>query len=367
MGKTELVIEYVHRYWFGDHAVFWIRADATANTLADFVLLAKHLGLPVRDEAKPDEAVADVKRWLARHKDWLLVFDNADDPEAVEPFLPPATHQGSSPGTSQGTSQGRVLLTTRCQSSSTANLIALDAMSVDEGVQLLLKRARLDTSTQTDQDLQVCRDLVQQMGGLPLALDQAGAFIDQKKCSIQRYAMLYEESAADLLAERGQGRRYPQSVATTWTISIDQVRSESPLAIDLLHVCAFLHPDAIPVDLVEHIIPSCASFDPRSSPARQLERAVGVVMRFSLLGRRQSAGPSGQVVDALSMHRLVQLVVRSSLDDASGQRWAQAVVSGVVSHIDSVDASRRWGSLKQLLPQMQVCAGHVSSHHLASD
>ena len=180
--------------------------------------------------------------------------------------------------------------------------------------------------------MQVCRDLVSQMGGLSLALDQAGAFIDEKKCGVQRYAALYRDHAELLMEERGWTDRYPASVATTWTISIDQVRASSPLAIDLLLVCAFLHPDAIPAALVEHILPSCDSFGTGRSAAWQLDDAMRVLMRFSLLSRRLSAAHSGQLADALSMHRLVQLVVRSRLDDAAGRRWAQVVVQGVASH-----------------------------------
>jgi hypothetical protein len=157
------------------------------------------------------------------------------------------------------------------------------------------------------------------MGGLPLALDQAGAFIDENKCGVQRYAALYREHAAELMEERGWADRYPASVATTWTISIDQVRASSPLAIDLLQVCAFLHSDAIPVALVEHILPSCDSFSTGRGAAWQLEKAVevGVLMRFSLLSRQQSLEHSGHLADTLLMHRLVQVVVRSRLDDAA--------------------------------------------------
>jgi hypothetical protein len=228
-----------------------------------------------------------------------------------------------------------VLVTTRWQSAAGATLVPLDGMDTDEGVQLLLTLARIDAATQSDHDAQVCRGLVSQMGGHPLALDQAGAYIRQTRCGVQRYAALYREHAAELLMEeRGWTDRYPASVATTWTISIDQVRAESPLAIDLLQVCAFLHPDAIPAALVEHILPSCDSFATGRSAAWQLEKAVWVLMRFSLLSRRQSAGHSGQLADALSMHRLVLVLVlvRSRLDDAAGRRWAQVVVQGVGSH-----------------------------------
>jgi hypothetical protein len=114
--------------------------------------------------------------WLAG---WLLVFDNADHPDAVSAFLPPAAH-----GASHGdTHHGRVLVTTRCQSAAGTTLVPLDAMNTDEGVQLLLTQARIDAATQSSHDAQVCRrDLVSQMGGLPLALDQAGAYIRQKRC-----------------------------------------------------------------------------------------------------------------------------------------------------------------------------------------
>src|ERR1700694_267416 len=87
--------------------------------------------------------------------------------------------------------------------------------------------------------------------GLPLALDQAGAYIEETPSTLDAYLKAYQRRQTELLQERGKERQYhPTPVATTWSLNFEQVEQLNPAAADLLRFLAFLAPDAIPEDLM---------------------------------------------------------------------------------------------------------------------
>src|SRR5262249_4197143 len=136
--------------------------------------------------------------------------------------------------------------------------------------------------------------------------------------------------------------RYPASVMTTWSLSIDKIHCENAVAMDILHTCAFLHPDVIPRVLLKHFVPTYSSFDTESIPMLELTRAMAVILRYSLLSYRQSGLGSGGSVHTLSMHRLVQVVIQSSLDNLSLHRCVTEVVNGVGGYLEEL-GERNWG------------------------
>ena len=94
VGKTQTAVEYAHRYYQKPSGYDWVLwVNASSLTLAgSFGAIATDLALPNHRENKLDENIAAVKRWLATHDRWLLIFDSVDDPDAVQPFLPNAPH-----------------------------------------------------------------------------------------------------------------------------------------------------------------------------------------------------------------------------------------------------------------------------------
>lgn len=105
-------------------------------------------------------------------RDWLVIMDNVEDIDLVKQFLPP-THHGS------------FLFTTRMQAlGALASPLEMQPMTVEEGIRFLLRRVRrLDPTVPLEQvaseDEAYAREIVVTMGGLPLALDQAGAYIEE--------------------------------------------------------------------------------------------------------------------------------------------------------------------------------------------
>src|SRR5207253_1352979 len=234
IGKTQIAVEYAYRYRDHYQAIFWINASTRDALSADFVMLAALLDLPEQLEQDQDIVVRAVKRWLTTHTHWLLILDNTDNLEMIVDFLP--VH---------GT--GDVLLTTRLQALGTvAQHIEVEKMVPDEGVMFLLRRTKVltpgTTLDQVPKEKQaLATEIVMALDGLPLALDQAGAYIEETRCGLSRYLDLYGTRRKELLLRRGRFPiDHPDSVAATWSLSFQQVEQESLVAADLLRLFAFL-------------------------------------------------------------------------------------------------------------------------------
>jgi hypothetical protein len=243
IGKTQVVLEYAYRHARDYQAVFWVRADSRDTLVAGFLEIARTVNLPERDERDQTVIVAAVKGWLRQHTGWLLILDNADELTLLPEFLPAPL-------------QGHLLFTTRAQAlGRLANRIEVNALDQDAAALLVLHRAGLLTLdaplAQAEQaDQQMAEEPSRQLGGLPLALDQAGAYLEETRCSLQHYLDLYKSHRAELLHHRGGlVLDHPDSVATTWSLSFASIEQRSALAADLLRVCSLLHPDAIPEEL----------------------------------------------------------------------------------------------------------------------
>ena len=96
-------------------------------------------------------------------------------------------------------------------------------------------------------DQATAKEIAAQLDGLPLALDQAGAYIEETGCGLSGYLDLYRSHALELLRRRGAlASDHPDPVATTWALSFENIEKANPAAAELLRFCAFLHPDGIP-------------------------------------------------------------------------------------------------------------------------
>ena len=240
VGKTQIAVEYAYRHHEEYHSVLWVNAATRDTILTSFLELVASLDLSEKQESDQNKIVAAVKHWLSEHSRWLLIFDNADDLTLVEEFFPTSN-------------AGNILLTTRNQTPGVlADSLTIETMSKDEGTLLVLRRAKLlarDACLEQakPEDRAYAESIVDAMDGLPLALDQAAAYIEETHCRLDAFLEKYERRRAEILQRRGgTGRDHPLPVATTWSLSFTQVQQLNPVAADLLRICAFLAPDAIP-------------------------------------------------------------------------------------------------------------------------
>jgi hypothetical protein len=239
-------------------------------------------------------------------------------------------------------------------------------MPREEGIRFLLYRSRqLDPASARNllspEDVLCAQELVTAMGGLPLALDQAGAYIDETGCGLMHYHTLYQTSNSALLDRRGYPGDYPHSVMMTLSISLQQVEARSPAAADLLRLCAFIDPDAIPEELFLYtaaISPapiSCLALD-----SRELDELLAILRCYSLIKRYSTTG-------LLSIHRLVQATLKAQMDPQTSHSWTQRAIEAVNCAFPAVEAVTTWAQCQRLLPHALICTTLIEEEHLISE
>ena len=352
IGKTQIAVEYAYRFRQNYQVVLWARAETREALISSYVVLANLLKLRDRDAQDQQIIVRAVKEWLQIHREWLLILDNADELSLLPEFLPPA------PG-------GNLLLTTRAPAlGGLAQRLEVEVFSKEEGSLFLLRRsgllgptALLDQATAAERE-QVAL-ITQELGGLPLALDQAGAYLEETGASAAEYLQLYQRHRTELLKERrGLVADHPEPVATTWSLSFAHVEERSPAAADLLRLFAFLAPDAIPGEIIalgaSHVN---ATLAPLASDIFLLHQAIEVARAYSLVRRDPRTG-------TLSMHRLVQAVLRDDMPAEKVKRWMVWAVNAVNAAFPTAVEFDNWPLCERCLPHAMLCAHWIEQEQI---
>ena len=335
IGKTQTAVEYAYHYRDEYKAVLWLNAESPLSLKTGCGDIARQMPLP-HDEKDLDQAAAAVKYWLGTHPDWLLILDNADDPAVLEPFLP-TDHEG------------HILITSRAQDFQHLGIldpVELGELPIEDATAFLLRRCGREGADEAERG--AARELAGELDGLPLALEQAAAYIVATRATFQRYLESYRTGGlARLEARRPALGRYPNSVATTWAANFAAVQADSEAAADVLRLSAFLAPDAIPFELLTRGV---SQLGPALEAA--LSRAEGdplvvndvlqALGRFSLIridGERETFG----------IHRMVQEVLKDAMDDAPRRLWAERAVRAVNQAFPDVEYAN-WPLCDRLLP-----------------
>ncbi|MBO0796077.1 MAG: tetratricopeptide repeat protein, partial [Ktedonobacteraceae bacterium] len=348
IGKTQIALEYAYRHALDYRAIFWIEAETRERVLSSLLRMADLLQLPERMETKQQRIVEAIQRWLTTHEQWLLIWDNLEDLELPQRVLPPSIG-----GAHLFTTHRRVLGTL-------AHGIALQPMETGEGILLLLRRAKIlaqqAASEPVDQSAEsmpieytAASQLVTTLGGLPLALDQAGAYLEETGCSLTDYLHRYEQQRTLMLDRRGSlGGNHPRSVMATFLLANEQVRQEQQAAAELLSICAFLHAETIPEELFRvgaaHLGPTLA---PIVADPVQFDQALAVLRNLSLVQRQAQT-------HTLSLHRLIQKVLREQMVSAQEDLWSKRVIQMVNAAFPSGEFAT-WTHCERYLAQALAC------------
>jgi tetratricopeptide (TPR) repeat protein/transcriptional regulator with XRE-family HTH domain len=355
MGKTQTTIEYAYRYANEYEAVLWVGADSRETLVSDFAKLAQTLDLREKEETDQFRMIAAVKLWLQKHRPWLLIFDNADELAVVSDFLP---RQAS----------GATLLTTRSQITGPhIKKTEMEKMSQEEGVTFLLRRITSSGDEEdpskkvSDIEQRAAQKLWEAMDGLPLALDQAGAYIEAAQCSLTDYLNLYRHHPNTLLQERGGPiPEHPDAVATTWDLSFQRVEQKNPAAAELLRFCSFLSPDAIPEELITRGAAHFTSpLQAVAASTRLLDKAISTLRAYSLVKRDPTA-------HMLSIHRLVQAVLQDMLDEKESRSWAKRVILAVNAAFPHPEHDT-WSQCERLMSHALLAAQYIERQQITSE
>ena len=340
-GKSQLAIEYAWRWASDCSRVIWLRAETPETLAADFDALANDLGLFKSNKPAEQAAVIEaVRKHLTENRGWLLIFDNAPEPRAVECAVPRAG--------------GQVIYTSRYTAwGKHAVPLRVDILPPEEAEQFLLQRVGAKREEQDAPERRAAAELAQELGCLPLALEQAAAYCEQSSITLADYLPLFQERRLELFSPETLGGDQDGNemitVTTTWNLSLDRIRDNEnrPEAAALFTLCAFFGPDRIPLEMVR----AGADHLPAPLSAAALDNlkvnaALAALLRYSLVAVEGSGNER-----VLSVHRLLQEVTRERLPEDEKGRWITAALQIVNQAFpDSGFDMRAWPTCGQLAP-----------------
>ena len=344
LGKTQTAVEYAYRYRKYYQKILWIRAESEYELLTQYKSMAELLELPEAHLKQPESLLASMQEWFRNTTDWLLIIDNADNLVMVEPFLPRF-------------SSGHLLLTSRASAlGSLAQPLALAPMTPDDGALCILRRAnyipwRGQLSDASPVSVKAAEELSQLMDGLPLALEQAGAYIETTGRSVSEYLDLYRQYRPKIQQHQyGVVPNYREAVAFAWNIAKEAVQKENNAALELLYLFAFLAPEAIPFNLFpedEQILGPILG--PVAANPLSLNQAISLLRGHSLIKNEVNRDTDKS---QLSIHRVFQEVLRDNMDPLIQPLWVERAVRVLENARFNVERPI-------ILAHIQACLLHV--------
>jgi tetratricopeptide (TPR) repeat protein len=345
VGKTQTAVEYAYRYSHEYDAVFWVKAETESALVSGFVEIARLLNLPLKDAQDENETVQAVRRWLEQNESWLLLCDNADNPAILKPFLP-------------RNRTGHILLTSRAQNFDDlgiSHFVPINEMPPDEALAFLLKRIRREDAS--EEERHCAKVLVEELGYLALAIEQAGAYIAANQVTISAYLNSYRNRKLQVLEKaKPKTGDYPASVATTWLMNFEQVESASEAAADVLRFSAFLSPDDIPLELLilgrTALTPAIQEALGDGEDELAIDELLVPLTRYSLIRKDVHS-------QSYSIHRLVQEVVKDILDESKRKQWSERVVHAVQKAFPTNVEYKNWVLCERMLAQSEAAYGII--------
>ncbi len=352
VGKTRLALEYAWRHADAYSALLFVGAESPAALQRNLAALcsASILDLPERHDTDEGRHYDAVLHWLRGHPGWLLLVDSVDSEDAAaaaEELLPRLAG-------------GHVVVGSRLANwSGNLALRPLEVLAPADAADFLRARSDGRRRTRAD-DAALARQLADELGYLALALEQAGAYIAQRRLSFAQYLVEWQGQREKVLAwYDARLMQYPTSVAITWQTTFDRLGEP---ARRLLQRLAWLAPEPIPESLLAVAAPGEGgdAGEVAGTPAKAFPALVELDS-YSLV-RRASDAPS------FTIHRLVQEVMRGGRNDAepaatTALRVALAWVDA--AFVGDPDDIRNWPLLEPLAPHARAVAAYADAAGIA--
>ncbi|WP_433332322.1 FxSxx-COOH system tetratricopeptide repeat protein [Spirillospora sp. CA-294931] len=349
VGKTQVALEYVHRYKTDYDVVWWIdcgQPQFVDSALADLGREIESRFEQIAPAGSTDrEMAALVLQALSRNEPverWLIVFDNAEDVEELKRFVP--------------SGRGHVLITSRNRAwEKQGDTLPVDVFTRAESVTHLAGRVRGITSAEAQQ-------VAESLGDLPLAVAAAGAWLAETGRSVADYLEeLRKPGPAPLAAN--QLKDYSEPVARAWDLSLKQLGKRSPAAVRLFELCSLLAPDiSLEIFSERTMVELLSPFDPALQPPMVIDRLVRELNRLALV-KHDTSGRRIQV------HRLVQVVVRSGMTPERLEETRRDVhrVLAAARPKDSIEDPKNWPGFRRLWPHLDPSEAEGSPDEAVRD
>jgi tetratricopeptide (TPR) repeat protein len=344
IGKTRLAIEFA--WWSLNNkkvnAAFCISASSPELMNASLASLAgpKLLNLPGQKE---DEQIASVLRWLNENPGWLMILDNADTEQAanaVEDLLPQL-------------SAGCVIITSRyTRFSASVEVHRLQLLEPDKAVAFLLERTENHRIRKAN-DTEIANQLAEELGFLPLVLEQAAAYIAHQQITIADYLKQWQSEKQKVLEWFNEHEmNYPASVAITWQRTLKQLSSP---ANAILRLCSFLSPELIPIAIFEYkknisLLKKAVILISKElnipAPQFNINSAVSELAAYSMIDKEEKG---------FTIHRIVLEVINYRIPENVRLNWLKIALD-IVNNFTPTDSDdvRTWPVIDPLFPHIKT-------------
>ncbi|MDT8915141.1 tetratricopeptide repeat protein [Amycolatopsis sp. PS_44_ISF1] len=332
MGKSTLAARFAHRHADRFRFRWWITADSLAALDTGLAELAEAI-LPAAAELPVEQRSALGVRWLATHEDWLLVLDNITSPQDVASLL-------------SRVRTGTVVITSRQRSGwRAAETVALDVLAEDEATALLTGIVQSDWPEEAD--LIGADRLCRELGWLPLAIEQAAAYVAQTRTGPAAYLDMLARFPGRMFTATAEDGDAQRTMARVWHVTLDHL-TDTPTAGRVLRQLAWFAPDDIPRDLLAGVV---------GEP--ELSEALGRLAAYSMTTWTE---------DTVAVHRLVQAVTRTpdptdphrqSADIAAARDNTATALAAALAGIDA-RVPTAWPAYQRVLPHARALLRHTT-------
>ena len=345
IGKTQLSIQYAYNYH--KTCIWFVDAESSSSIYNSFSVFVQQFNLFLPKNYNTKDLQRAIKAWLSENRGWLVILDNLENVDTILPYLPDKIN-------------GQILITTRNTRLDYGTPFLLNVFDLNEA--LIFMKKRLSNTNECKMEYYKYKDfsekstvLIKRLGYLPLALEQAAAYIKEVRCSISDYLELLNQSSVDAFSDKYASPEYYTSIVTsTWNISFAALEDSSQ---QLLNLCAYMGADNIPVNFfaeMRDLLP-----DPlKNALSKQLtlNRVVTGLRTYSL---------ASGTVEYINIHRLVQEVIRKHLEIEEGNnsgvnRWLQLDFNMLESYLPT-SCEEAYG-VSQFMP-IAIHAESIADHY----
>jgi tetratricopeptide (TPR) repeat protein len=339
VGKSELALQYATSRIGPGAVVWWVSAETAEQMDLGLADLAFRLQPAARTAWTTSEAAAWAIDWLQAHTGWLVVLDNVDDVSMVASVLGRLT-------------TGDVLITTRRDIAWHRHgfaIVTLDVLAREASIDLLRDIVLRSRTAQPEAFDETAADaLAEELGDLPLALEQAGAYVAQQRTSMPLYLERLKRTPGDLLAKVAEGDDQARAVGQVWSVTLETLERRNPEAVMILRALAWLAPDRLPRSVIAHSRHGNAVRD-----NHKVSDLLGVLASYSLITLTNQT---------VSVHRLLQSVLReesqsASDDEPSGRAVALGWLESAWPEGNPSLEVANWPRWRELVPHVEALAG----------
>lgn len=357
-GKTQFCLRYAEdnkpRYW----GVFWVDASTEENAENSFSSLGQRMGKGV--------AFTSGMHWLSQcTKPWLLVIDNADDPEMdVSKYFP----VGNS---------GHILITTRNPGATihaTVGHLRFSGMDPEDALKLLLKTAFSEDEfpAPVSQSRRIAQKLTSELGYLALAVANAGTSIRRNIYTLEMYLRHYLGHRKRMITSKSITNADQANIIATWEIPFQRILSRESLeyrdAVDLIHIAAFMHFDSIPEAVFERLwhcdgpqrrlenFPGLSHIrsGQDEGPYFRLRTALSILYNYSIIDHDSKNG-------VVSLHPVIQRWAKDRLSEEDQKYWLKTTIAVVAQSVSPLMEASGQKFRRSLLPHVEACLGELKT------